>query len=243
MLENEVLLEKSDRRFEGIEGLNEETKELLRGLSTSVYALWYVYASNVGNDTCRSCVNETLRSVSQGSNQLAKRVQTIRHLGFQIPMNKKMTCELHSTQTADRLLDVNVQKSESKLRSYYSPKEIRHMKEVCGNEDAFDFDRSPSARLELDHRVPHIRSAGNEPRIDPNDEDEVRRVFMCLSASHNLAKSRACESCVKTYQRPPFLGIRHWYQGDSSYIEELGCDGCGWAYPEEWRDSLNDELS
>ena len=242
MLENEVLLNKSDRQFKGIAGLNEETKELLRDLPTSVYALWYVYATNVGKDTCRSCANEALRAVSQGSDQLAKRVQTVRQLGFQIPMHQKMTCEVHGTQTADRLLDVNVQKSASKLRSPYTAKEIRQMKDICGNEDAFDFDRSPSARLELDHRVPHIRSKGDEPRIDPSNENEVRRVFMCLSASHNLAKSRACESCVKTNQRPPFLGIKYWNQGDASYTEELGCDGCGWAYPEEWRDSLNDEL-
>ena len=112
----------------------------------------------------------------------------------------------------------------------------------CGGKDAFDGDRG--SELELDHRVPRIRATKDETSIDPGNAAAVRAEFQALTRVHNLQKSRACETCVLTGARTPFLAysVEFWFEGGASYEEAVGCNGCGWAYPEEWHRAVAVEL-
>jgi len=118
----------------------------------------------------------------------------------------------------------------------------RRVRDLYDHRDAFD-GSSPSTTLEVDHRVPEIRWEESEDfDYESMSDEEVREHFQILTRSHNLLKSRKCESCVESGQRPPFLGIEYYYEGDAEYDESLGCVGCGWYNPQEWRASLHAEL-
>ena len=130
---------------------------------------------------------------------------------------------------------------DSRLRWSYSLAEQRAMKSVLGNRDAYDFDRT--AAVEIDHRVPMLRAQADEDRVNPSDAAAVVERFQLLTGVHNLQKSRACEGCVSTGDRPVFLGIPFWSEGGRAYDPEVGCRGCGWAHPEGWRQALSERLT
>ena len=65
---------------------------------------------------------------------------------------------------------------------------------------------------------------------------------MWLSTENNKLKNVQCKKCRRSGERPPFFGIAWWFEGDASYTEELGCIGCGWAFPEEWRRRVHSAL-
>jgi hypothetical protein len=177
------------------------------------------------------------------SDQIAGQIRDLRVKGFQIPKSGKVDCPTHGKQTADRLANLGVVADSSRLRWQYTPRQIKTMIRHCGGKDAFDGDAG--SELELDHRVPRIRAKQNETPVDPDDAAAVRAEFQPLTRVHNLQKSRACETCVLTGERTPFgaYGIGFWFDGGSTYEEEIGCHGCGWAYPEQWFQAVAVTLS
>lgn len=222
--------------------LSQEDQMIVAGLSKKKFQAWHFLAQNLNTPICRPCLNENLRNIhSDASDQLAANIRDLRVEGFDIPKNQKIECKKHGKKTADQLRSLTPVEGESRLRFPYSPAERKKMLGYFGREDAFDFDKTHS--VELDHRIPMSRASEDEERIDPDDETEVRKVFMPLTGTHNLQKDRACQSCISTNRRPPFLGIKFWSQGNENYDEALGCNGCGWAYPEEWREALQKELN
>lgn len=95
-------------------------------------------------------------------------------------------------------------------------------------------------RLEIDHRVTPERES-EEPLPNEVTDEELKRRYMPLTRVNNHIKREACKKCIATDIRQPSLtGINFFYKGTSKY--EGTCEGCFWAYPEEWRRKLNEKL-
>lgn len=98
--------------------------------------------------------------------------------------------------------------------------------------------------LTVDHRVPNIRWRQPEKEYKRGmSDEELLATFQLLTNEDNLWKSRMCEICKQTGKRQPFFGIHFFYTGTDKYEEEVGCVGCGWYNPDEWKRALNKLLS
>lgn len=112
---------------------------------------------------------------------------------------------------------------------------------VLSDADAFT-GASVKSSLEIDHKVPfdRLKEAAGDINIDSLSDVQIADHFQILTRDHNLLKDRACQSCIKTNVRPPFLGIEFWYEGDCHYCGM--CKGCGWHDGKEWRRRLNERI-
>lgn len=119
----------------------------------------------------------------------------------------------------------------------------QRVRDLYDNQDAFNLS-SPGGTPEVDHRKPRIRWSESEDFDYENMTDaEVRENFQILSSKNNLLKSRKCEACVETGNRPKFHGIDFYYAGGEKYEEDIGCEGCGWYNAHKWRRELNNLIS
>lgn len=91
---------------------------------------------------------------------------------------------------------------------------------------------------EIDHRVP-INVKGDDDLENKNlSIPEARKIFLVVSPDANKKKRNVCVECKKTGKRGaggfeklvPF-----WFAGSERYSADIGCNGCFWAYPEQWR--------
>lgn len=127
--------------------------------------------------------------------------------------------------------------------------------DLLGSRDIVEGTERPANQLTIDHKVPMIRwkpETAREQNDSDMSDDEIRATFQLLkssngSVSHNLLKSRACESCFKTGRRGTPFGIAFFYKGGprwkpKSKRNPKGCIGCGWYDFDEWRKALNRRL-
>ena len=125
--------------------------------------------------------------------------------------------------------------------------------EIFDLRDVVEMARRPPTQLTVDHKLPRIRWSRETESIQ-NDyaamtDDDIRRHFQLLkrsngAVSHNLLKSRACETCFRTGQRGTPFGIRFFHHGGAAWEapskrDPSGCIGCGWFDFAEWREALN----
>ena len=125
-----------------------------------------------------------------------------------------------------------------------------------GRDPVLDTQLHPRYAL-VDHRLPMIRWGDWAPSNDPHMSDrELQETFQLLRNSdgenHNLLKSRACESCVNTGRRPPFIGVEYWYDArgrdwpreapETGERAKTGCTGCGWYDVLAWKQNLGYDI-
>ncbi|RLM56831.1 hypothetical protein DVK02_10140 [Halobellus sp. Atlit-31R] len=182
------------------------------------------------------------------SSQPAKDIQMLRKEGFEFVQNTGQGqgdyrhCEICEDTTFHRKLQYPFPTQKSITRQEMPASFKRRVRDLYDHRDAFD-GSSPSTTLEVDHRVPEVRWEESESfDHESMSDEEVREHFQILSRKHNLLKSRKCEACVESGERPSFLQIDYYYQGGAEYDEEVGCVGCGWYNPHEWRAALQAEL-
>ena len=98
--------------------------------------------------------------------------------------------------------------------------------------------------IEIDHRRPaKINSVDEIPLKELNDEEVIQR-YMPLEKHINQVKRNKCSTCLSTKKRPAGPnGVKFWFDGGESYIEQTNCWGCAWAYPERWGEELNKILN
>jgi hypothetical protein len=127
---------------------------------------------------------------------------------------------------------------------------------VLGKRDIVENVQRPIHELTIDHKLPMLRwdseNAVKQTQYNQMSDQDIRHNFQLLkksngSVSHNLLKSRACESCLATRQRGTPFGINFFYRGGTKWEpsdekDPDGCVGCGWYDFGVWRDSLNEEL-
>ncbi len=123
---------------------------------------------------------------------------------------------------------------------------------LLGSKDVVDGGNRSANELTIDHKLPMIRwsenTQGYQTNYDVMGDDDIKHAFQLLkksngSVSHNLLKSRACETCLKTKKRGTPFGIKFFWHGDEKWRTDkhdpAGCKGCGWYDFEKWRTELN----
>ncbi len=179
--------------------------------------------------------------------QVAKDIQQIRIEGFEFEgspsfWGENRHCENCERKTVHRRMKYPFPTDESVTRGDMPESFKTRVRKLYDHRDAFD-GSSPSTTIEVDHRIPEVRWKESEDFDFENmDDDEIREHFQVLSRKNNLMKSRKCEKCDKTGKRPSFFGIEFYYEGDEEYDQEVGCEGCGWAYTQKWKDKLNEKI-
>lgn len=94
--------------------------------------------------------------------------------------------------------------------------------------------------IEIDHRSPAKNLVEQEIPLKNLSDKEIKDKYMPLYKHTNQIKRNKCSTCLQTKQRPPGpSNINFWFEGDKFYNENIGCNGCFWAYPEEWGNKLN----
>lgn len=178
------------------------------------------------------------------SSQPAKDIQQIRIQGFKFEGSPSMWgeylyCENCDSKTVHRKMKHTFPTEKPIVRAQMPRSFKTRVRKLYNHKDAFD-GSTPSTTVEVDHRKPEVRWDESEDiDFDNITDKEIKEKFQVLSRKNNLLKSRKCEQCVKTGERPPFMGIEFWYKGDSTYNEDIGCEGCGWYNPQKWKEALN----
>ncbi|MFD1685062.1 hypothetical protein [Halobellus litoreus] len=182
------------------------------------------------------------------SSQPAKDIQMLRKEGFEFVQNTGQGqgdyrhCENCEDTTFHRKLKYPFPTQKSITRQDMPASFKRRVRDRYDHRDAFD-GSSPSTTLEVDHRVPEVRWEESESfDYESMSGEEIEEHFQLLSRKHNLLKSRKCEACVESGKHPPFMQIEYYYEGGEEYEEDVGCVGCGWYNPQEWRAALQAEL-
>lgn len=181
--------------------------------------------------------------------QPAAYIRDYRDEGFEFVSNTggrgdydRRYCETCDDETTHRKMKYAFPSSKPITRKEMPESFKNRVRELYDNRDAFDLS-TPSGTPEVDHRKPRIRWDESEDFDYENmSDDEIREHFQILSGKNNLIKSRKCERCVESGIRPPFLGINFYYEGDETYEDSIGCEGCGWYNPHKWRDALHKQL-
>lgn len=191
---------------------------------------------NVGKWTC------SLHTT--GSNQPAAIFREVKKLGYEFEETspgrwaKPMYCpECQQKTTHYKLLQTEPTLTKQ-TRLTIDSKTREHILDLFGNRDAFT-GGTISTNPEIDHKIPWTRL---EKDIDATKltDDEIRQHFQLLTREHNLLKDRACGHCKRYSERPPFLEIPFWYEGDSRYCGS--CVGCGWYDGAKWREEIGNRI-
>ncbi len=126
---------------------------------------------------------------------------------------------------------------------------------LLDSKDIVEMRKRPLSQITIDHKLPMIRwnqtTKIEQTNYNVMTNADIKQNFQLLkksngSVSHNLLKSRACESCFRNKKRGTPFGIFFFYSGNEDWIPEdddpKGCIGCGWHDFGLWRTNLNNEL-
>lgn len=154
----------------------------------------------------------------------------------------KEFCPKCGRKTTHRRL-LSLKPKRSHIRAPLSERLKNKVIKLYKGADAFD-NTVFTDPVEVDHRIPRVTYTSDEHAYSHNISDEkLMRDFMLLTPHNNLLKSRKCERCQKTGIRPASRdGVEYYFKGTKKYNKKIGCDGCFWAYPEKWREAVNNKL-
>lgn len=196
------------------------------------------FKKNVGEWACSTCGSH--------SGQPAAVFRALKNEGWQFeevsPQRwaKTMDCKVCGRKTTHYKL-LSLKQGMDNSRISITPKQKKRVISMIGEADAFT-GASVKSSLEIDHKVPfaRLKQDAGDINIDDLTDEQIAEHFQILTRDHNLLKDRACQDCVKTNKRPPFLGIKFWYEGNDQY--RGSCKGCGWFDGTKWRDKVNKQL-
>ena len=196
------------------------------------------FKENVGKWACSMCGSH--------SGQPAATFRTLKNAGWKFEeiapqrWGKQMYCP-HCGQETTHYKLLSLEQGEDKSRNGLTPAHKRRIIANLPNTDAFT-GASVKSSIEIDHKVPfdRLKESTGDVDVDQLSNKEIALHFQILTRDHNLLKDRACQSCIKFGTRPPFLGIKYWYEGNEVY--RGSCVGCGWHDGAEWRRRLNERL-
>jgi len=189
--------------------------------------------NNIGKWSCSVC--------GTGSNQPAAVFRILKNRGYQfeeIGPNRwayeKFCPVCGQNRTHYKLLNVSPQ-FEAKKRISIDAKTRSRILNLFEYRDAFS-GASISSVPEIDHKTPWTRMDAD---IDAKSltDNQIKRSFQLLTREHNLLKDRMCAKCKETNVRPPFLGMKFWYDGTEEY--KGTCYGCGWYDGAMWRKTVD----
>ena len=158
---------------------------------------------------------------------------------------KLILCQHCSQKTVHRKLKSSELIADGlKFRTSIPSSLAKRIKTIYGLIDEYSLRTEAANKLEIDHRTPQVRWETNEDINDVNmNELAIRKKFMLLTRENNLLKSRICEHCKINGKRGKgYKEIEFWYLGDENWNPNIGCAGCFWHNPSEWRKQLNQVL-
>lgn len=194
---------------------------------------------HVGEWACSMCGSH--------SNQPAATFRQLKNAGWQFEevmpqrWGQKKFCPVCGQDTTHYRLTSLAQGGDMS-RIGITPAQRRRVVSLLTEADAFT-GASAKSSLQIDHKVPfcRLKESAGDIDIDKLSNAQITEHFQILTRDHNLLKDRACQGCIKNRCRPPFLGIKYWYEGGEKYCGS--CIGCGWHDGVEWRRRLNGRLS
>lgn len=197
------------------------------------------FKMHVGKWACSMCGSHSV--------QPAATFRTLKNAGWKFEeispqrWGRQQYCPKCGQETTHYKL-ISLAQGEDKSRIGITQAQKRRVISVLSEADAFT-GASVKSSLEIDHKVPfdRLKEGTGDIDIDKLTNSQIVDHFQILTRDHNLLKDRACQSCIKTRIRPPFLGIEFWYEGDSHYCGR--CVGCGWHDGKVWRKKLNEVLA
>ena len=197
------------------------------------------FKKNVGKWACSMCGSH--------SGQPAATFRVLKNAGWQFEevspqrWGQQMYCQKCGQETTHYKL-VSLEQGKDKSRIGISPSQRKRVISILTETDAFT-GASVKSSLEIDHKVPfdRLKEESGDIDIDQLSDVQIEEHFQILTRDHNLLKDRACQRCIKTGSRPPFLGVRFWYEGGFQYCGS--CRGCGWFDGAEWHRQINHLLT
>ena len=230
--------------------VNDEQLEELASLLLTDYLVWKVLVQNLNVWVCRKCLAETVADLGGTYTQIegngSNSIRTLKRKGFLITTGVKditTPCSKHGRERHkwDRLESVLPTVSESRLRVGITPTQRAGILTIIGHRDEVSKSLLPVSEIEIDHRSP--RWDEMEEEIDLTNPEAIRARFQPLSKVNNNIKRERCNTCQRTGKRASSRdGIEFWYEGNKTYTEALGCEGCFWFDPAMWRNSLQERL-
>lgn len=194
------------------------------------------YIEHIGEDYCSVCAS--------GSGQPAATIKTLRAEGYNFEERsegqwaKTMFCKHCNEERSHYKLLSPEQTIEKKKRCTIYPSDKKRILKILGKKDAFT-GASITSKTEIDHKEPFAR-LDKDIKIKDLTDEEISNHFQILTPQHNALKEKACKKCIKNGQRPPFMCINYWYEGNELYNDS--CVGCGWHDGITWRAKLNNDL-
>ena len=193
------------------------------------------------NWECRSC------GAGKVNDQPAARIRDIKKKGYIVATKTFCCSSCGRSQYHDILLPFNI---ESRVRGELRKPISNRMKEriisVLNKVDVFWDVHKSSGPFVIDHKFPSQRWSEPETDNDKLSDEGIVRKFQLLDNQTNMLKSRKCDQCVNSGERPSFLGVHWFYSGSSKWVasqeEGSGCYGCPWYDIEKWRQELNKKL-
>jgi len=213
-------------------------REVLSGLGPRNFAAWRALR-NAGNlGLCRGCLDEVVPggvSIGNGS----RVIQDLREHGLEIQKGAER-CGKHPTvRSWDILPSPGLPHLGSSLRAEYGTADRKKIKAALPRRCAFTHQTNA---LEVDHREPPARTDTDEvPLEDLDDIAAINARYMHLTRQANIYKRQKCKKCKETGERGTFYSMPPVYPiGGARYQSEIGCKGCPLAYPEKYRDWLEE---
>ena len=196
-----------------------------------------------GNWECRGC------GVGKINDQPPARIRDIKKSGY-VVATKTLGCKSCGKRTYhDLLLPFTIEsRPRSEFRRHLSEATTDRIINVLQSTDIFFNVKRPKAELLIDHKFPSQRWTEIESDNDLLSDEGVRQKFQLLTNQTNMMKSRACDACCDSGERPSFLGIHWFYSGDKTWDRSVqnygrGCYGCPWFDIDIWRQSINKALN
>lgn len=207
-------------------------------LNRKRFAIWRALAVHGTGEKCGLCIQDEIGADLELGTNGSGPVRDLRNLGFDITDGRRgVGCATHPGVVTWRALRHPLPNYErAHISARYTSAQRVQIRRALGNRDAFY--GTAVSNPEIDHRVPLSRLNGEEVPVDTADPEAIRGRYQPLSRANNTYKREQCNKCEMTGIRPPFLGIAFWYEGDETYDEAVGCNGCGFAYPEKWKAAL-----
>ncbi len=220
---------------------------------TKVYMVYLVLKDQLWH--CRECEYDHVQSsqIAGGSGIQGLQRGTHSRDGMEIHSERRHCDTCNRSTTQDRWTGV----LKPAVPSTSIPRAFaKRVQSVIGLRDVVEMTRRPPSQLTIDHKLPMIRwneqTRVSQTNYSEMTDQDIRDRFQMLkssngSVSHNLLKSRSCETCYETGERGTPFGIVFFYAGNGTWQPEAkddpeGCVGCGWYDFAVWRDELNTAL-
>ena len=200
---------------------------------------------------CMECLSKSINDKTDSGNHLWKQFEDE---GFELKKPKgrnsswREFCDICDRSTSHRQLlsSTPIHSKKGNLhRTTFSPTDKKRVWEIFNKKCPINNNTiAHYGDIEIDHRSPAKELLEKESPLNELSDKEIIEKYMPLYKHLNQVKRNKCKTCIETKKRPSgWTGVKYFFEGDDNYTEEIGCNGCPWAYPEKWGIEINKILN